>query len=58
MEFELKAKLVEKMSKKGEPYTVLEIQLTDTCKKNIFLESAELELLKMNQINDLPEDWR
>lgn len=45
---EVKCSLVEGIGKKsGKPYTALEIQLTDTLKKMVFLEPAELELLKM-----------
>ena len=44
----LNCTLEEKISKKsGKPYTVLVVQLTDTCSKQIFLEPAEIELLKM-----------
>ena len=40
--------LEEKISKKsGKPYTVLVIQLTDTCSKQVFLEQSEIELLKI-----------
>lgn len=46
---EIKCTLEEKTSKSGNPYTVLVIHLTDTCKKNVFLEPAEIELLKMNK---------
>ena len=49
---EVKAALVEGVGKKsGKPYTALEIQLTDTLKKMVFLEPAELELLKLTQSN-------
>ncbi len=45
---EIKAILVERISKSGNPYTAVEIQLTDTLKKLVFLTPAELELLKMS----------
>ncbi len=49
---EVKATLVEGIGKKsGKPYTALEIQLTNTLKKIVFLEPAELELLKLTQSN-------
>jgi len=44
----VKAVLVEKTSKKGNIYTCIEIYLTDTIKKTVFLEDAELELLKLS----------
>ena len=36
-----------KKKKSGKPYTVLVIQLTDTCSKQVFLEQSEIELLKI-----------
>lgn len=39
--------LEEKVSKKGNPYTVLIVQLTPTCQKKVFLEQSEIELLKI-----------
>lgn len=44
----LKCELVEKVSKKGNKYLCVEIHLTDTYKKVIFLEQAENELLKLS----------
>lgn len=44
---DLKAKLVEKESKKGNKYLCLEIKLSDTYTKIVFLESAEVELIKL-----------
>ena len=46
IERELKATLVKKTSKKGNDYECLMIELTPTYKKVVFLEDAELELLK------------
>lgn len=43
----LKCQVVEKISSKGNAYICLEVYLTDTYKKVIFLENAEVELLKM-----------
>lgn len=55
---EVKATLVEGIGKKsGKPFTALEVQLTDTLKKMVFLEPAELEVLKMlkTQNEDKPD---
>lgn len=46
---EVRATLEEKISKNGNPYTAVVIHLTDTCKKTVFLEAAEIELLKMKK---------
>lgn len=44
----LNAEIVEKISKKtNEPYLVIEIQITDTYKKLVFFDTAELELVKL-----------
>lgn len=48
MKQEYKATLETRTSKSGNPYDVLVIKLTDTYEKLVFLEQAELELLKMN----------
>lgn len=45
---DVKATLVEKTSKSGKPYKVIEIKLTDNYTKLVFLENAELELLALN----------
>ena len=46
---DLKAKLVEKVSTKtGKNYLVIEINITDTYVKQVFLDNAELELLKLS----------
>lgn len=44
----IKCNLVEKVSKKGNNYLCLEIYLTDTYKKIVFLEPCEIELLKLS----------
>lgn len=44
----IKAVLVEKISKKGNPYTAIEIYITDKIRKVVFLTQAELELLKLS----------
>lgn len=45
---EIKCTLEEKTSKTGKPYTVLLVHLTDSCTKMVFLDPAELELLKLS----------
>lgn len=44
----IKCNLVEKVSKSGNNYLCLEIYLTDTYKKIVFLDKAEIELLKLS----------
>ena len=44
----IKCHLVEKVSKSGNNYVCLEIYLTDTYKKFVFLDKAEIELLKLS----------
>ena len=44
----IKCNLVEKVSKSGNNYLCLEIYLTDTYKKIVFLDKAEMELLKLS----------
>ena len=46
IERELKATLVKKTSKKGNDYECVMLELTPTYKKVVFLDDAELELLK------------
>lgn len=48
MKQEVKATLETRTSKKGNDYVVLVIKLTDKLEKLVFLEQAELELLKLN----------
>lgn len=48
MKQEFKATLETRTSKKGNEYEVLVIQLTDKLEKLVFLEQAELELLKLS----------
>lgn len=56
---EVKATLVEKTSKKGNPYTAIEVEITDSIKKMVFLTPAEIELLKIRkEENSLPSEWR
>lgn len=43
----LDAKVVERISKKGNPYTAIEITI-GTYKKIVFLNDAELALVKLN----------
>lgn len=47
---DVKATLETKTSKKGTDYQVIVIKLTDTYEKLVFLEPAELELLKVNKV--------
>lgn len=42
----MKVELVEKTSSKGNKYIALEIHLTPTYTKTVFLEKAEVELVK------------
>ncbi len=44
----IKATLVEKVSKKGNKYICIEVYITDNIKKLVFLTDAELELLKLS----------
>lgn len=49
----LNAVLIEKISAKtNKPYLVIEIEISPTYKKLVFLDKAELELLKMNLKKD------
>lgn len=43
----VKCQLVEKVSQKGNKYLCLEISLTDNYKKIVFLDNAEVELIKL-----------
>lgn len=47
----IKAVLVEKTSKSGNPYVAIEVYITDKIKKLVFLTQAELELLKLQANN-------
>ena len=44
---DVKAILVEKVSKKGNSYVCIEVYVTETIKKMVFLTDAELELLRL-----------
>lgn len=48
MKQEYKATLETRTGKAGNPYDVLVIKLTETYEKLVFLDKAELELLKIN----------
>lgn len=48
MKQEFKATLETRTSKKGTQYEVLVIKLTDNLEKLVFLDQAELELLKIS----------
>ena len=55
MKQEFKATLETRTSKKGIEYEVLVIKLTDKLEKLVFLDPAELELLKLsNSKSSLP----
>lgn len=43
----LNASLKEKLSKKGTNYVVIEVELTPHLKKDVFLEQAELEAIRL-----------
>lgn len=43
----MKCQLVEKTSSKGNKYLCLEVYLTPDYKKVVFLDSAEIELIKL-----------
>lgn len=56
---EVKATLEERTSKSGNNYQVLVIHLTDTYEKLVFLEKAEIELLKAKkETDDVPSFLR
>lgn len=46
---DIKASLESRTSKKGTQYEVLVLKLSDSCEKLVFLNPAELELLKLSQ---------
>ena len=50
----LDARIEERVSKTGNPYKVLLLKLTDTYEKVIFLEPAEIELLKTKDDKNNP----
>lgn len=51
MKQEFKATLETRTSKKGSQYEVLVVKLTDNLEKLVFLDQAELELLKLTKTN-------
>lgn len=55
---EVKCTLVNGVSKKsGKSFMALEIQLTENLKKMVFLDPAELELLKLQEKNKDDTDF-
>lgn len=52
MEDFFKATLETRKSKKGNDFQALVIKLTDNYEKLVFLEPAEIELLKLSKKND------
>ena len=47
---DVKCSLEERQSKKGNTYKVLVVKLTPTYEKLVFLDNAELELLKIKGV--------
>ena len=47
----IKAELVERTSHKGNKYICIEISITDKIKKYVFLDNAEIELIRLNANN-------
>lgn len=45
---QVKAILVDRTSKKGNTYTCVEVYITNNIKKLVFLNQAELELLRLS----------
>lgn len=43
----LKAELVQRESKNGNLYTCIEVKLTNNYVKRVFVESSEIELIKL-----------
>lgn len=43
----IKAELVERISKTGNPYIAVEVTIIDKIKKLVFLSPAEIELIKL-----------
>lgn len=48
----LRAEFVEKLSKEGNKYYVVEIYITNNVKKVVFLDPAEKELVLQQILND------
>lgn len=48
-QMDVKATLKEATSKNGKQYTYVSVMLTDTLEKKVFLEQAEIELLKLKE---------
>lgn len=47
---DVKAQLVDKISKDGNKYQAIVIKITPTYEKMVFLEKAEVELLKVSNM--------
>jgi len=45
----VKAELIQAISKSGKPYIALDVYITPTTSKRVFLSDAEIELIRMNQ---------
>lgn len=48
----IEAKLEERISKEGNPYFCIVIKLTENAEKIVFLNSVELELLRLTHSNN------
>ena len=53
MDIDIKCSLKEAVSKSGNTYTYLSVFLTPTLEKKVFLEQAELELIKIYYQNNI-----
>lgn len=50
----IKAELVQRISKNGNPYVAVEVTITDSIKKLVFLSQAEIELIRLTHKSSLP----
>lgn len=51
---DVQATLKEATSKNGNKYSYISVMLTDTLEKKVFLEQAEIELLKLKEKESNP----
>lgn len=49
---EIKAKLEERISKDGKPYFCIVVNITDNVEKIVFLDKAEIELIRLTYSNN------
>ena len=52
---DVKATLETRQSKAGNNFQVIVIKLTDNYEKLVFLDKAEIELLKLKNLNSMPD---